>query len=101
MLRSLQILNAVLLAFGVTFTVTLGVVAILLGVYVDTYPRYADTLAGVIRLALLALVLSGGGGLCFQSLRRRWPGWPAFQVLGWGIAAVVMTICIQMLGAAS
>jgi membrane protease YdiL (CAAX protease family) len=99
MLRTLQILNAVLLALGVTFTVTLAVVALLLGVYVDEYPRYRQTLDGTLLVTLLALLMAGAGALCFQSLRRRWPLWPALQGLGWGMAAVVVMVGMQMLGA--
>lgn len=99
MLRALQILNAVLLALGVTFTVTLAVVAVLLGFYVGEYPRYQDTLTGTVRVTLLALVVAGAGGLCFQSLRGRWPLWPALQVMGWGVALVVIMVGIEMLGA--
>lgn len=99
MLRALQILNAVLLALGATFTVTLAVVALLLGVYVDEYPRYQETLDGTLLVTLLALVMAGAGALCFQSLRRRWPLWAALQGLGWGVAAVVVMVGIRMLGA--
>lgn len=99
MLRTLQILNAVLLALGVTFTVTLAVVSLLLGVYVDEYPRYRQTLDGTLLVTLLALLMAGAGALCFQSLRRRWPLWPALQGLGWGMATVVVMVGMQMLGA--
>lgn len=98
MLRALQILNAVLLAFGATFTVTLTVVAILLGFYIDEYPRYQDTFDGTVGVALLALLLAGAGALCFQSLRARWPFWPALQALGWSVAAMVVLISLQRLG---
>lgn len=99
MLRALQILNAVLLALGVTFTVTLAVVALLLGFYVEEYPRYQETLDGTLRVVFLALLLAAAGALCFQSLRRRWPLWPALQGLGWGVASIVVLVSLQMLGA--
>lgn len=100
MLRGLQILNAVLLALGVTFTVTLAVVAVLLAFHVGEYPRYQDTLEGTLTITALALVLAIAGGLCFLSLQRRWPFWPALQTAGWGISAVVVLVAIQMMGVA-
>ena len=69
MLRYLQIANVVLLAFGVTFVVTLSVVAILLAFWVGEYPKYESTLSGVLRVVLLAGILAAAGALCVRSLQ--------------------------------
>lgn len=98
MLKALQIANVVLTAIGATFAVTLAVVAIMLAFYVDAYPRYADTLVGVIRVAGLSAVIFFAGGLCVVSLRQRWMLWPALHVAGWGIAGVVIFVMLRMLG---
>lgn len=98
MLRYLQIANVVLLAMGVTFVVTMSVVAILLAFWVGEYPKYETTLAGVMRIVLLAGILSAAALLCVRSLHRRWPFWPALQGAGWGVAVVVVMVGLNMLG---
>ncbi|MHA7835749.1 MAG: hypothetical protein ACX94A_14845 [Algiphilus sp.] len=98
MLRYLQIANVVLLAFGVTFVVTLSVVAVLLAFWVDEFPKYESTLTGVLRVVLLSGILAAAGGLCVRSLQRRWPLWPALQVAGWGVSMVVLFVGLNMLG---
>ena len=98
MLRYLQIANVVLLAFGVTFVVTLSVVAILLAFWVDEFPKYQSTLIGVLRVVLLSGMLALAGGVCVRSLQRRWPFWPALQVAGWGVSLVVLFVGLNMLG---
>jgi len=97
-LRFLQIANVVLLATGATFVVTLSVVGILLAFWVGEYPKYETTLSGVIRVVMLAMILSAAALVCVRSLQRRWPFWPALQGAGWGVAVVVIMVGLNLMG---
>ncbi|MCI0749333.1 MAG: hypothetical protein L0Y32_02145 [Nevskiales bacterium] len=87
-MKVLQILNAVLLAFGTAMGLVLGVVCLIYGVYLEAEPRLKSQLpdllmftAGFSALALLA-------GAAFLGHRRRWPlrwcvqGLPVLPLLG-------------------
>lgn len=97
-LRGLQILNLVMMAIGVTFVVTLSVVAVMLAFWVDEYPRYGETLTATLHVTMLSAFVAGAGALCSLSLYRRWLLWPAWQVLGWALAGMCLFIVARMMG---
>jgi hypothetical protein len=90
-MKSLQIFNAVMLAAAAAFAVTMGVVALIYGVYLDTEPRIRQEWPTVLAVTEVFFMLSAVAGLAFHAQRRRKPWrWPAqllmlggFGVGGW------------------
>jgi hypothetical protein len=77
-MRALQILNAVVLALCTTLAVTLGVVALIYVVHIDSSPRLQAEWPTVARVTAVFWVLSIVAGLTFWAQHRRlaWR-WPA------------------------
>ena len=90
-MKHLQILNAVLLAFGLAMGIILAVVCILYGTHVGSEPQLRADLPGLLVLTGLFLGLGLAGGATFLGHRRQWPGrWllqalPLVPVAGLGI----------------
>ncbi len=77
-MKGLQILNAVVLALCLTLALTLGVVALIYAVHLDTSPRLQAEWPTVARVTSVFWVLSIITGLTFWAQHRRlsWR-WPA------------------------
>lgn len=71
-MRYLQILNAVLLAFGAAMGLILAVVCVLYGAHVGTEPQLRSDLPGLFVLTGLFLGLGVAGGVAFLGHRRGW-----------------------------
>lgn len=76
-MKALQVFNAVALALCVTFALTLGVVALIYAIYLDTSPRMRAEWPTVALVTGVFWVLSLFTGAAFWAQRRalawRWP----------------------------
>ena len=80
-MKHLQILNAVLLAFGLAMGIILAVVCVLYGVHVGSEPQLRSDLPNLFILTGLFLFLGLAGGIAFLAHRRRWTGRWLLQAL--------------------
>ena len=80
-MKHLQILNAVLLAFGAAMGLILAVVCVLYGAHVGSEPQLRADLPGLFVLTGLFLGLGLAGGAAFLGHRRQWPGHWLLQAL--------------------
>ena len=71
-MKYLQILNAVLLAFGAAMGIILAVVCILYGAHVGSEPQLRSDMPGLFVLTGLFLGLGLAGGAAFLGHRRHW-----------------------------
>lgn len=71
-MKYLQILNAVLLAFGSAMGIILAVVCILYGAHVGSEPQLRSDMPGLFVLTGLFLGLGLAGGAAFLGHRRGW-----------------------------
>ena len=89
-MKALQILNAVVFALCVTLAVTLGVVALIYAVHLESSPRLQAEWPTVARVTTVFWVLSGVTGLAFWAQHRR---------LAWRWPAQASSVVALMLGA--
>ena len=92
-MKYLRGLDFVLAAFGATMALTLGVVCLMYGVYLDESPRMREEFPALVKVTLMFAVLAVAALLAWLALRRgsRWQ-WPAQGML----AAVIGGIALAM-----
>lgn len=87
-MKSLQIFNGVMLAVAAAFAVTMGVVALIYGVYVGSEPRLREDWPAVLAVTGIFFVLTVIAGLAFHAQRKAWSGrWIAQAVMLAGFVA--------------
>lgn len=86
-MKGLQILNAVLLALAATFFLTLGVVWLIYGFYLDAAPRMRGewTVLGRVVIVFLLLMLCAGATFIGHRRAAAWR-WPAQGLLAAALA---------------
>lgn len=81
-MKYLRGFDFVLAAFGATMSVTLGVVCLMYGVYLDESPRMREEFPALVEVTALFWVLAAAASIAWLALRRpnRWQ-WPAQGLL--------------------
>lgn len=98
-MKYLRGLDLVLAAFGVTMALTLGVVCLMYGVYLDESPRMREEFPALVKVTLLFAVLAAAALTAWLALRRgsRWQ-WPAQGLLLAVIAGIAFALRAVLLG---
>jgi type III secretory pathway component EscV len=88
--KYLQAINWIMLALGVSMTVSLAVVCLMYGIYMDQSPRLPAEFSSVLTTTLLCLAVSLSAAAAALGHRRHgiWR-WPAEAMLVFSVVAVV------------
>lgn len=92
----LALLTGVLLALGVTMSVILAVVCLLMGLNLDARPGLRAEWPLLMQSTLLFVAITIPIAVAWWSLRRRLPWWPAAQVTMW-VAVVIAALVFRIL----
>jgi len=91
--KYLQILNATLLALGVTLTVVLGVVCLQFWVYWDQSVSLRGQMPFLLQTTAGCVALAAGAALAFAAQRRSWPGrWIVQGLPGLAVAGILLLL---------
>jgi len=91
--KYLQILNATLLALGVTLSVVLGVVCLQFLVYWDQSASLRAQMPFLLQVTAGCVALAAGAAVAFAAQRRSWPGrWLVQGLPGLAIAGILLLL---------